>query len=118
MTSPKRRRQRRESLLQPLPVAVDVEQTVQLVEAVDAVPAAPAAVEAVVTAFEVGAGQPARPPVGNESAVASGPPGCHRLESASWNRARCPRSSRLPRRSQHLGRSSSGIEVSWLWLPR
>jgi hypothetical protein len=56
--------------------------------------------------------------VERETAVAVGPGRCRRPASASWKRARCPRSSRSRRRSRLLARSSSGIAARLLRWPR
>jgi hypothetical protein len=100
-------------LLQPLPEAAEV------AVAVEAVDAAYAEVAAAVAVFEAVAGCDAPVSVERESgiAIAIGPPGCRRLVSASWKRARCPRSSRSHRRSRLLARWCYGIAVRQLKLP-
>ena len=82
--------------------------------------AAPAPAVAVVAAAvcAVVAGQSAPASVERKSAVASGPRGCRRLASGSWNRARCPRSSRSHRLSRVLRRSCCGIAALQLRSPR
>jgi hypothetical protein len=56
--------------------------------------------------------------VERETAVAVGPGRCRRPASASWKRARCPRSSRSRRRLRRSGRSSCGTAMRPLRPPR
>ena len=104
-------------MLQPLAVAAEDVEVAGSAEAVEAVDAAPAAV-VVEIGFEVVAAPHALASVEKEIAAASGPGRCHRPVSASWNRARCPRSSPSHRRSRLLARSSCGIAARQLRLPR
>jgi hypothetical protein len=115
-TSLKRRGQRRAPLPQPLAEEAEVEQAAGRVAAVNAAPAAEA-VGAI--AFAAVAGRRALAAVETENAVAAGAPmRCRRPALASWNRARCPRSSRSHRPSRPLARSSCGIAAWQLRLPR
>ena len=93
----KRRGQRRGSLLQRLPVAVEVEKAAGAVEVEQAAGAAEAvdavlaeAVVAAVIAFEAVAEPRAPGSAVRESAVASRPRLCRRQASATWILVRCP----------------------------
>jgi hypothetical protein len=75
-------------------------------------------VEAVRAAFAVGAGQRARVSGESDAVAAIEPNRYHPLVSASSIRIHCPRSSRSRLRSLRSARSSCGIVVRRLSLPR